>query len=165
MNLTELQREDAMTQATKVYLAARYSRIGEVNNYADKLREAGYEVTSRWLLGIHQLHEGAEAVDVPAPSVPIESRPFAQDDLDDVRRSHVVISFTERPHVNGGSRGGRHVEFGMALAWGKRLLIVGPRENVFHTLPQVQQFNQWGPSVIKALEGPNTNGETVNELS
>ena len=140
-----------MTQATKVYLAARYSRIEEMNAYADQLREAGCEVTSRWLLGIHQLHEGAEPVDAHAPSVPLEARPFAQDDFDDVLRSHVVVCFTESPGTQGAGRGGRHVEFGMALAWGKDLVIVGPRENVFHTLPQVQRFSRWDPSVIRAV--------------
>ena len=35
----------------KIYLAARYSRIEELNVYAQELRDMGYEVTSRWLLG------------------------------------------------------------------------------------------------------------------
>jgi hypothetical protein len=40
--------------------------------------------------------------------------------------------------------GGRHVEFGLALAQGKRVIIVGPRENVFHyLLPDAQIFAYW----------------------
>jgi hypothetical protein len=40
--------------------------------------------------------------------------------------------------------GGRHVEFGLALAQGKRMIMVGPRENVFHyLLPDSQIFATW----------------------
>ena len=42
--------------------------------------------------------------------------------------------------VAWSARGGRHVEFGLALAAGKRLCIVGPRENIFHFLPRVEVF-------------------------
>ena len=42
-------------------------------------------------------------------------------------------------HFRSG-RGGRHVEFGLAIAWGKPVYLVGERENVFHWLPQVRVF-------------------------
>jgi len=51
-----------------------------------------------------------------------------------------VLLFFSEPPDSHSKRGGRHVEFGLALAWGKRLMIVGPRENVFHCLPQVEQY-------------------------
>ena len=48
-----------------------------------------------------------------------------------------VIIFTEIPNTILAT-GGRHVEFGLALAQGKRVIIVSPvvspRENVFHYL-------------------------------
>ena len=31
---------------------------------------------------------------------------------------------------------------------------VDPRENVFHTLPQVEHFSEWGQEVIQALHRP-----------
>jgi nucleoside 2-deoxyribosyltransferase len=34
-------------------------------------------------------------------------------------------------------RGGKHVETGMAMAWGKRVYVLGKRENVFHWHPNV----------------------------
>ena len=118
----------------KVFLAARYSRIDEINGYAKELRQAGYQVDARWLLGNHQIREGADKVEGATMSVPMEGQPFALDDAADLQDAEVVISFTETPR-SGHSRGGRHVEFGMALAWGKRLIVIGPRENVFHTMP------------------------------
>jgi hypothetical protein len=54
-----------------------------------------------------------------------------------------VIIFTEIPNATPAT-GGRHVEFGLALAQGKRVIVVGPRENVFHyLLPDSQIFATW----------------------
>ena len=64
----------------------------------------------------------------------------------------MLIAFSEEPRAGGASRGGRHVEFGLALAWGKGVVVVGPRENVFHTLPQVEHFWRW-PEALSALTG------------
>ena len=134
----------------KIYLAARYSRIDEINEYANQLRKAGHDVDARWLLGNHQIHEGVDKVEGATVSVPMEGQTFALDDVADLQDAEVVISFTETPR-SGHSRGGRHVEFGMALAWGKRLIVIGPRENVFHTMPGVLHFWEWGPDVVSAL--------------
>lgn len=60
-----------------------------------------------------------------------------------------MISFTEPPR-SGASRGGRHVEYGIALARGVRVIVVGFRENIFHWLPQVE-FHQDFSTVILAL--------------
>ena len=66
----------------------------------------------------------------------------AAEDLEDVLRADCLVSFTEEPAagVAWAARGGRHVEFGIALAMGKRLCVVGPRENIFHHLPRVEVF-------------------------
>jgi len=41
----------------------------------------------------------------------------------------------------------------MALALRKRLILVGPRENIFHTLPQVEHREGW-PQLVMALAAP-----------
>lgn len=51
--------------------------------------------------------------------------------------------FFSEPPDSHSKRGGRHVEFGMALAWGLRLIVIGQRENVFHCLPQVERYDTW----------------------
>lgn len=38
------------------------------------------------------------------------------------------------------ARGGRHVEFGLAVAWEKRIVVIGPQENIFHWLPMVEHY-------------------------
>lgn len=119
----------------KIYLAARYSRREELCQYREALKSLGHEVTSRWLNGNHQaendeLDKGAAA------------ELFASEDLDDVIESQLVISFTETPRTTQ-SRGGRHVEFGVAIGRGIPVWVVGPRENVFHCLGHVDQFDSW----------------------
>ena len=134
----------------KIYLAARYSRIDELNVYAEELRDDGHFITSRWLKGDHKIHEITARVEAASKTMPLEGSRFALDDWTDLRGAECVISFSEEPR-SGHSRGGRHVEFGLALAWEKRVILVGPRENVFHTLPQVEHFWQWADVVRKAL--------------
>ena len=132
----------------RIYLAARYSRIDELNGYADDLRALGHVVDARWLNGNHQIHE-KQAVESATMSVPIEGQQFAVDDCVDILCADCLVAFSEPPR-SGASRGGRHVELGLALAWGKRVIVVGPRENVFHTLPQVEHFWTWG-EVVEVL--------------
>jgi nucleoside 2-deoxyribosyltransferase len=131
------------------YLAARYQRIDEINKYAKQIRAKGHDVNSRWLLGTYQIHPNASEVDASGDNVPMVARPFALDDIKDIDDCEAVISFTEKPSSEKG-RGGRHVEFGYALANGKEIIIIGPHENVFHCLPGVTQFATWG-EFINAL--------------
>ena len=134
-----------------VYLAARYSRLEELQVYAADLRAIGYRVEARWLLGDHQMHEGPDKVESETVSMPIEARAFALDDFEDVHDADMLIAFSETPRAGGASRGGRHVEFGLALAWRKQVVVVGPRENVFHTLAHVTHFWNWSDA-MEAME-------------
>ena len=126
----------------KIYLAGRYERREELCYYADILRKAGYGINSRWLNGTHQLHPSPEKVDRITEDIPEEACPFAQDDFEDVSNCHILILFSEKPGSFSG-RGGRHVEFGIALALHKIILVVGPHENVFHRLPQASCYPSW----------------------
>lgn len=131
----------------RIYLAARYSRREELLGYKRALEAGGHEVTSRWLAGAHQWDPVAAGIESPESAietVPVEAVRFALDDIEDLQRAGLLIAFTERPRANLASRGGRHVELGMAIALDKPILIVGPRENVFCTLPGIQVYPDWG---------------------
>ena len=129
----------------KFYLAARYSRRTELVAYRDDIESWGGVVTSRWLEGNHQISDGEEAN-------PKDARTFAVEDRDDVLAADYVIAFTEEPRATN-SRGGRHVELGIALGAGKRVIVVGPRENVFVWLPSVKHFDGWGEDIEFFLGG------------
>lgn len=110
----------------RIYIAARYDRRFEMLGVCGVLMRAGHDVTSRWIAGRGDAPELIAAVE----------------DLDDLARANCLVSFTELPErgVAWAARGGRHVEFGIALATNKRLCVVGPRENVFHHLPRVETY-------------------------
>ncbi|MCE2463247.1 MAG: hypothetical protein J4F46_04945 [Dehalococcoidia bacterium] len=130
----------------RIYLAARNYRLDELRGYADDLRTMGHQVTSRWLQGRHQAPGSLDHPQWPG---------IAQEDVDDLAAADAVISITEQ--VRGGG-GGRHVEFGLGLAWGKRMLLVGAAENLFHTLPSVEAYPTWED----ALAGLGSEGAESN---
>lgn len=115
----------------RIYMAGRFARRDEFVGYIPLLEEAGHVNSARWLTDETNMEEA----DTEA------RRRFAIIDMEDVAKSDAVIAFTEEPGVEGGSRGGRHVEFGAAIAMNKLATIVGPRENVFHFLPGLERFD------------------------
>lgn len=121
----------------KIYLAARYSRRDQLKELAKELERMGHTVTSRWLQT-----EWVNRPDQSSAAPPEYRQQYALIDLEDVDDADVVVNFTEAP--GDGSRGGRHVEYGYALAKGKRLIVVGHKENLFHEHPAVQFYaSQW----------------------
>ncbi len=119
-----------------IYLAARFSRRHECHALAKELQARGHTITSRWVMPeadhVISVGQSAQAADA-------ERRRFAVEDCEDVQNCDWMISLMQEPRDN--SRGGRHIEFGMALGLGKRLTIIGPRETVFHHLDQVEHFD------------------------
>lgn len=126
---------------TTIYLAGRYSRRDELRSVAHQLEANGIgRVRARWL---HEDHEWDGAED----QLRLAAR-LAGDDVEDLQAADLVIVFTEQPAPGGRNRGGRHVEFGLALAeylrsgpQRQRLVVCGPAENVFHSL--VSRFASW----------------------
>ena len=119
---------------TKFYLAARYSRHAEMRGYADQLEALGHTVTSRWINGEHQASDG-ELLD---PGNADHARKLMQEDLEDIFEADTFVAFTEAQREP--TRGGRHVEFGLALWACKRIFLVGPVENLFYLYPGITQF-------------------------
>jgi nucleoside 2-deoxyribosyltransferase len=127
---------------TRVYLAARYDHRLRLCAYREDLRARGIAVTSRWLDGLHTLSAGLDDQSNNA-APPMTRRTMAMEDWADVLAADALVFFCE-PEDSDSKRGGRHVEFGAALALGKRVLAVGDnRENVFHELPAVEHYASW----------------------
>lgn len=80
----------------------------------------------------------------------LSGQKWALEDLEDLMRADCCISFTCEPgKPQGRNRGGRHVEFGYALARGYRLIVVGFRENIFHCMPQVEFYPQYSDLMLQ----------------
>ena len=133
---------EALRETSKIYLASRYSRFPEMQKVRADLEAMGYTVTSRWINGGHELTKEGSTEAHEAERVR-----YAQEDFEDLLAADTVISFTEVPRETK-TRGGRHVEHGMALALGKRTIVIGWRENVFHCLPQCEFFADWAAAAL-----------------
>ncbi|PWT80207.1 MAG: hypothetical protein C5B44_05730 [Acidobacteria bacterium] len=123
-------------------MAARYSRRDEIRTYATEAIRAGLEVTSTWLQENHPL--GVQLGDVTY----LEKRDIAQRDMADIEQAEALVFFAEDAGKQP-PRGGRHVEFGIAVAQGKEIFVVGAQENVFHYLPGVYHFASWGEALAR----------------
>jgi len=111
---------------------ARYSRHEEMQDVAKNLIALNHVVTSRWIWGDHRAHDSA----IGTGTITNIERTIATNDVTDLYQADCAIGFSEA--LRTPTRGGRHVELGLALAWRKRIIIVGGHEHVFHTLPQVE---------------------------
>lgn len=148
-------------EVTHIYLAARYSRRLELCGYREQLEALGYVVTSRWLNGKHQIDEngvpigdeGEALVEHGQSEEAAKMRArFANEDFVDVRRADLLISFTEKARTPSTSRGGRHVEFGIAFGCLMPVWVVGHRENLFHWHEDVRFFPTWPAALEKLYE-------------
>lgn len=110
----------------RVYLASSYANHPEMREWRTLLHADGHRVTSRWIDG-----DCAEYDDLRDAGVNLAEAVRA---IEDLAQSDVVI--LDNRAGRNTTRGGRHVEFGMALH-SLRVILVGERENVFHWLPQV----------------------------
>jgi hypothetical protein len=146
----------------RIYLAARYSRRLELCGYRDELQKMGHTVQAVWLNGEHQISDTGTPIGEHGESL-VEGHlrsgerlspedkseragelrsHFANEDFRDVINCQLLIAFTEPPRSEA-SRGGRHVELGIALGRGKLIAVVGPRENIFCWLEYIRQFDTW----------------------
>lgn len=112
----------------RFYLAAMFQQIDYMRHCADALKEAGHECTARWVYG------GEEGLSLPD---------IARIDLEDIDRADALVLFSFPRGMILPAGGGRHVEFGYALAREKALIIVGPYENVFQEHPLVRRFGTY----------------------
>jgi hypothetical protein len=113
----------------------------------DVLHAMGHTVTARWI-DCHPDVVGDFSSSFTVETLaerPQDCAPLGQHDLDDIDAADAVISFTST-----GGKGGRHVEFGYGIAKGKRSIVVGAREHVFHTLSPVEWYRDW-PHLVIAL--------------
>jgi hypothetical protein len=138
----------------RYYFAARYSRNAELRNYRDQLQIGvpGCLVVSRWIDQHADIVGGLEQSFTPEALAadPAGCWKFGQHDLKDLSNADAIVSFTGNGH---GGKGGRHIEHGIAIAYAEhsaftgiepfRLIVVGPRENIFHCHPSTEVYPTW----------------------
>lgn len=140
-----LKPEIGFTNMHKYYFAARYSQNAQMRQYRKELESIHMlvRVTSRWI----DLHNNTLVTSFTPEQLaqdPVKCWEAGNRDLEDINDAYTLIAFS----ANGG-KGGRHVEFGYALCKGKRLVIIGHREHIFHTYPGVEVYAQWSHFLVE----------------
>lgn len=107
-----------------IYIASRFSAQADLRELRKQLHLAGYDVQSRWL--DRDEENALPNREASLDSIADEAREWAVEDLEDLSASSVVVLV-----LPAGRRGGCYVEYGIALAHGKRTIVVGDRTNVF----------------------------------
>lgn len=117
-----------------VYIAAPFSWKDEINDYATELRSLGINVTSSWL------EEKADPKCTLDQFQDSYHEEIAAVDVRDIDAAQVVAVFTIDPLGPPKPRGGRHWETGYAYGRNKEVIVIGPKENIFHYLSDVKTF-------------------------
>jgi hypothetical protein len=131
----------------RYYFAAAYGRHAEMTRNADVLEAAiDAHVMSTWHREVTPgLDESFDAAYLAAH--PREAWEHGKRDLEDLACADAIVSFTD----GVPARGGRHVEHGVAIGYRvwdpdytdtgpARLIVVGPREHVFHCHPATEVY-------------------------
>jgi len=128
----------------QIYIAASFPRKNEACVLANMLAAMGHKITSRWhsedssYATVEQMHNRAKR------------------DYEDLDACNVFVSLTG----DNLTHGGRHAEFGFALAMSKRVILIGEREHVLHwcsgveLYKDVEEFLRYG-----LIEQPNYDEE------
>lgn len=136
----------------KVYLANQYRHKELMKLAATELRSKGIEVTSTWP---DEPHEPNAQMDDLSGEHLVE---YAYRDLLEISQADYMVFFSVSP-TTPTVRGGRHVEFGYALGLRKPVLVVGPKENIFHHISDVRHFIGWD-EVVYFLQRRKRNRES-----
>ena len=144
----------------RFYLIGAYPRRHELRRYAADLLTMGHSITSDWLTGYEETGDNG----LQWQATEEQRMTAAVTDLAGLRSADTVIAFTE-PEGSIYTRGGRWVEFGIALGLRKRLLVVGPEEsNVFLAIPWIAKYPTWAECLrmLRDLAEMTDEGETID---
>jgi len=126
----------------RMYLGADYSRKPEISGYAATLRSNGCDITSTW----HDVdNDNVAGFGIGGAVLNVGDAGLAASrDITDLVKCDMFVLFT----TGEVSRGGRHTEYGIALALNKKIVTVGPREHAFHCLLHVDNYKNWDQFLI-----------------
>jgi hypothetical protein len=147
----------------RIYLSARFERQSEMQIYGEQLRAESVEVVSHWTNLDLPSSDGFSGIAPPRRALDAMMR------VEQVVKCNVLVMFSDAQRRLAWSapdpRGERHWEAGIALALGKRVLVVGPTENVFEDLPDVEHFAEWPECVARILELEQTDALTTRQAA
>lgn len=119
-----------------IYIAASFPYKYRALEFKDFLHSVGYAVSSGWI-------QKAKGYDTDEDPEEKKQRLIAAsaDDFAEVRACDTFVMFTEGKYAEQTTSGGRHAEFGMAVAHNKKIVLIGPLENVHHYSPSIKNVS------------------------
>lgn len=132
----------------KIYLASAYQSREQIRAYAADLEDAGFDCTSTWLNEEHEINDGTVGAATELDDVTVANH--VRVDLYDIRRSDILVIFTESVTGHQGG-GGRHVEMGIALERGIPIVVVGTPENIFQRGSSTARCVDWHMAIISLV--------------
>jgi len=111
----------------RVFIAASYTRLKEAASLCAELERHGHIVVSTWIHEPSREYLQGDAAMERSAKV----------DFRDLQQAEVVVCLTG----DNGTRVERHSEVGMALGTGKRVILLGTREQIYHWYPAVRVVN------------------------
>lgn len=129
----------------RVYLAHNYEARDTLRGLVPRFAEKNLEICARWVT-----NEGGEE-----DRSPLALKSYAEADIEDIDRAHVVVYFIER--FNGKPGLGKHFELGYAYGSRPRprIVLIGDRNvagavfywlddfRVFDTIEQYLESEDW----------------------
>ena len=113
----------------RIYIAASYPRKDEAIRLSTALSNKKNNIVSSWLFA----NEEGYSINENKEDKIKRMRKCAIRDLKEIKYCDMLVCFTG----DNLTHGGRHTELGAALALGKRVVIIGKEESVFHYHPYV----------------------------
>lgn len=120
----------------RVYLAAAFALKDTIRERSEELSTLGITPTSRW---VYENVPSNTTLGEVSEDYLVRT---AQDDIEDIRDCTILAVVTQDPTVPR-LRAGAIFEAGYAYGLGKRVISIGPRENIFFYRPDVLNFPDW----------------------
>jgi len=114
----------------KIYIAASYPRKLDALVLGAKLIAYGHIVVSGWVFEDEGYSDDQNKFE--------RMQDASIRDFKDVRECDLLVCLTDGE--NQLTHGGRHTELGIALALGKRVVVIGELEQVFHYYPCMRRL-------------------------
>ena len=115
----------------RIYIAGCFESRPRLAAMRVEVEKLGHKVTSSWL-------DEPDQVGPVCLYSPGKGLAYAQRDYREILESELLLLDT----LDTNERGGREVEFGIAVAFGLAVWVVGPYRNVFHYFAE-EQASSW----------------------
>ena len=112
----------------RIYIAGKYTAQARLRTERERLQALGYLVDCTWM---DQPEQGYAVTPERAISEAFR-------DIEEIRAVDAMIIAT----LDDRNTGGRDDALGCAIAWGHKIVLIGPERNIFHSLA-ARQFDSW----------------------